>query len=303
MSNAGHVSGKVAVVTGGAHGMGAAHVRAWRAKVRSSLRPTQSTTSEPPWPSSCSRREETSLTTTTMSPAAPGGKPWWRASSRRTARSTCSSATPACRSDRWESKPTIANGTCGNEAGVHESVFGQRRKAAGAMLEYANPILSATETGSGRIRTFSWQCLAVSSDAVALSLIAASQRGHRCLDTPRYACRELEPHHSVSLLILKPGVRKTSLSWSPVTESNRRPSPYHACRFRPAVSGWVGLPQVGRIAVSEHVALRLPLPGVVVTRFVTGFMPIPRRAALSRFLAARRVGLQRGKDESLRAAD
>jgi len=40
------------------------------------------------------------------------------------------------------------------------------------MLEYANPILSATETGSGRIRTFSWQCLAVSSDAVALSLIA-----------------------------------------------------------------------------------------------------------------------------------
>jgi NAD(P)-dependent dehydrogenase (short-subunit alcohol dehydrogenase family) len=28
MSNAGHVSGKVAVVTGGARGMGAAHVRA-----------------------------------------------------------------------------------------------------------------------------------------------------------------------------------------------------------------------------------------------------------------------------------
>ena len=129
MSNAGHVSGKVAVVTGGAHDMGAAHVRAWRAKVRSSLRPTQSTTSEPPWPSSCSRREETSLTTSTMSPAAPGGKPWWRASSRRTARSTCSSATPACRSDRWESKPTIANGTCGNEAGVHESVFGQRAES------------------------------------------------------------------------------------------------------------------------------------------------------------------------------
>jgi len=30
-------------------------------------------------------------------------------------------------------------------------------------------------------------------------------------------------------------------------------------------SGWVGLPQVGGIAVSEYVALRLPLPGVVVT--------------------------------------
>jgi hypothetical protein len=39
------------------------------------------------------------------------------------------------------------------------------------------PILQATETGTGRIRTFSWQRLAVLSDAVALSLIAASQRG------------------------------------------------------------------------------------------------------------------------------
>jgi hypothetical protein len=36
--------------------------------------------------------------------------------------------------------------------------------------------LPATETGTGRIRTFSWQRLAVLSDAVALSLIAASQR-------------------------------------------------------------------------------------------------------------------------------
>ena len=36
-------------------------------------------------------------------------------------------------------------------------------------------------------------------------------------------------------------------------------------------SGWVGLPQVRGIAVSEYVALRLPLPGVVVTWFVTGF--------------------------------
>ena len=33
-------------------------------------------------------------------------------------------------------------------------------------------------------------------------------------------------------------------SWSPVTESNRRPSPYHACQFRLTPSGWVGLPQV-----------------------------------------------------------
>jgi len=37
--------------------------------------------------------------------------------------------------------------------------------------------LPTTETGTGRIRTFSWQCLAVLSDAVALSLIAVSQRG------------------------------------------------------------------------------------------------------------------------------
>ena len=186
MSNAGHVSGKVAVVTGGAHGMGAAHVRAWRAKVRSSLRPTQSTTSEPPWPSSCSRREETSLTTSTMSPAAPGGKPWWRASSRRTARSTCSSATPACRSDRWESKPTIANGTCGNEAGVHESVFGQRRKAAGAMLEYANPILSATETATS-------ECSAYPAVANISSRITAGQSAP-VTGTLRCACCQMEQH-------------------------------------------------------------------------------------------------------------
>jgi hypothetical protein len=39
-------------------------------------------------------------------------------------------------------------------------------------------------------------------------------------------------------------------SWSPVTESNRRPSPYHACRFRPTVSHWVGLPQVRAMVLS-----------------------------------------------------
>ena len=31
-------------------------------------------------------------------------------------------------------------------------------------------------------------------------------------------------------------VRKLAMTWSPVTESNRRPSPYHACRFRPMAS-------------------------------------------------------------------
>ncbi len=42
-------------------------------------------------------------------------------------------------------------------------------------------------------------------------------------------------------------------------------------------SGWVGLPQVGGIAVSEYVALRLPLPGVVVTGVVTGSEISPPR--------------------------
>jgi hypothetical protein len=60
-------------------------------------------------------------------------------------------------------------------------------------------------------------------------------------------------------------------SWSPVTESNRRPSPYHACRFRPMASRWVRLPQVGGIGVSGCVTLRPTLPEGVVTWFVTCF--------------------------------
>jgi hypothetical protein len=42
----------------------------------------------------------------------------------------------------------------------------------------------------------------------------------------------------------------------------------------------VGLPQVGRIAVSGYVALCLPLPGVVVTWFVTGSNAGPVRAQM-----------------------
>jgi hypothetical protein len=52
-------------------------------------------------------------------------------------------------------------------------------------------------------------------------------------------------HHRVSLLILKlsllilnGGVRNDALSWSPVTESNRRPSPYHGRSLRPRGSRW-----------------------------------------------------------------
>ena len=35
-------------------------------------------------------------------------------------------------------------------------------------------------------------------------------------------------------------------------------------------SGWVGLPQITRLSVSDRVVLRLPPPGAVVTWFVTG---------------------------------
>jgi hypothetical protein len=45
-------------------------------------------------------------------------------------------------------------------------------------------------------------------------------------------------------------VRFISLSWSSVTESNRRPSPYHAGRHRLAASHPVALLQVRGIAVS-----------------------------------------------------
>jgi len=82
-----------------------------------------------------------------------------------------------------------------------------------------------------------------------------------------------EPDHLVSHLILKSDIRKTLLSWSHVTESNRRPSPYHAWRIRPTASYWVGLPQATGIPVSERVALRLRLPEAVVTWFVTGSRP------------------------------
>ena len=48
-------------------------------------------------------------------------------------------------------------------------------------------------------------------------------------------------------------------------------------------SGWVGLPQVGQIAMSEYVALRLPLPGVVVTWIVTGFPLSGRPSVCARY--------------------
>src|SRR5436190_23839993 len=57
--------------------------------------------------------------------------------------------------------------------------------------------------------------------------------------------------------------------WSPVTESNRRPSPYHACRFRLAATLWVVLRHVRATGLSGWVRLRLPWSEGVVTCFVT----------------------------------
>ncbi len=56
---------------------------------------------------------------------------------------------------------------------------------------------------------------------------------------------------------------------SPVTESNRRPSPYHACPFCRMVSLWGELPQFEAMGVSGCVAPCLSSAGGVVTWFVT----------------------------------
>ena len=64
--------------------------------------------------------------------------------------------------------------------------------------------------------------------------------------------------------------RKTCITWSLVTESNRRPSPYHACRFRPTAS------RLGRITAGRRDCGRWlrramsAIAGGVVTWFVTG---------------------------------
>jgi hypothetical protein len=63
---------------------------------------------------------------------------------------------------------------------------------------------------------------------------------------------------------------KSYFTWSPVTESNRRPSPYHSCLFHPPGSLQVRLSQVAGILVSECVAFGLLLSVAVVTWFVTG---------------------------------
>jgi hypothetical protein len=144
MSNAGHVSGKVAVLTGGARRVGAAHVRAL-AREGAIVAATDIIDD---LGASLAEQLQSEGRDVSYHHHDVTGRAGWEAVvasvQQRTARSTCPSTTPTCRSDRWESKPTIANGTCGNEAGVHESVFGQRAESAGAMLEYARYSRSST---------------------------------------------------------------------------------------------------------------------------------------------------------------
>jgi hypothetical protein len=103
---------------------------------------------------------------------------------------------------------------------------------------HAAAILHGTETGSGRIR-------GIPGCSKASSRITAGQKDVASwyvaiFQLPAGCWRD--PHRLVSHLIFEisrqKAIRKTSLSWSPVTESNRRPSPYHlgACRSLKVVS-------------------------------------------------------------------
>ena len=88
----------------------------------------------------------------------------------------------------------------GEDVHAPNSVIPRSRGIRDHRMDLLGALFQATETGSGQIRTFSWQCLAVSSDAAALSLIAASQRDTGVWvrrATPAGSCRELEPHHLV----------------------------------------------------------------------------------------------------------
>ena len=60
-------------------------------------------------------------------------------------------------------------------------------------------------------------------------------------DSQRWTCRHLDGRDLIVTFSVNGSLdqifEKYILSWSPVTESNRRPSPYHACRFRLMPSG------------------------------------------------------------------
>ena len=89
-------------------------------------------------------------------------------------------------------------------------------------------------------------------------------RERRCLGCPRALPTAVRPHRHAHY---SREFLSNNVVWleSPVTESNRRPSPYHACRFRLMPSRWVGLPQVRAVPRFVYVALRRPLPEGVVT--------------------------------------
>ena len=93
---------------------------------------------------------------------------------------------------------------------------------------YGNrPLVSPTrrraDAESGHIRPFPvTRGLTPSNRVGSPHAEEAAVSGYAALCQP-----SAEPDHLVSHLILKSDIRKASLTWSPVTESNRRPSPYH----------------------------------------------------------------------------
>jgi hypothetical protein len=136
-------------------------------------------------------------------------------------------------------------------------------------------ILRCTETGCVRSRLYRAVRSLAPLHRVSLPQARGAPAAKMHCAEPDVSCR---PQDGVVTLVshLTPNLwveienEKDRLSWSPVTESNRRPSPHHACRFRPMGSRWVGLPQVRAIPVSVYIAPRRLTPEAVVTWFGTG---------------------------------
>src|ERR1700735_3452439 len=80
--------------------------------------------------------------------------------------------------------------------------------------------LQATETGNGRIRAYPAVPSDYRSDTVHLSLITAPQRGTGARVGRAAPAVSWSRITWLFHLILRSDVRKTSLSWSTVTESN-----------------------------------------------------------------------------------
>jgi hypothetical protein len=86
-------------------------------------------------------------------------------------------------------------------------------------------------------------------------------------DPPMPPAGTASPHYRI--MSYSSFFRIICLTLSPVTESNRRPSPYHAHLFCRMVSRWVELPQFEAMGGSGCVVLCLLSAGGVVTWFVT----------------------------------